>query len=374
LRKIVFNQCREAKELVGLSSQMTSLQELLLSDCHSLSQCPGLGDLVSLQRLHVESCSQLSQAPDLYKLTKLQRLNLSWTKFNKLLGLNDSMPLQELLVDCTAIDELPNFHLLRHLQLLFMSEIKPTVMPRFDSFIALEILDLDVLRGVRAIHGMRSLTRLKNLRIVHAPDLLELPELGDLMALQDLCLHDCCRLVGNLELPDLHNLIHLERLQISLTPVRWLSSLERLTQLRELTCIETLLTELPVLNGFDKLETIYLSDCRELTSLENMGSLPALINLFVSDCSSLTRLLDLRSSKSLESLSIWNSGVSLGLEDIRALAILPALVMYDWNDDQVILSELLKEMSLVEVASHLEAKKVEHFTTLQTDSGTDSET
>ena len=77
LRKILFKGWESAREVMGLSSQMCALQELLLINCGSLCHCPGLGDLVSLQELDVQGCRELCQLPDLHKLTNLRRLNLS---------------------------------------------------------------------------------------------------------------------------------------------------------------------------------------------------------------------------------------------------------------------------------------------------------
>jgi len=132
-----------------------------------------------------------------------------------------------------------------------------------------------------------------------AANLLQLPELGDLMALQYLFLSECCSLLGHFELPVLHNLIHLEDLEIIATPIRRLPSLKRLTQLKGLRCSKTLLSKLPVFNGLDKLEWINLAECCELTSLENLGTVPALIDLDVSICSSLMRLPDFKHLRSL---------------------------------------------------------------------------
>ena len=140
--------------------------------------------------------------------------------------------------------------------------------------------------------------------------MLQLPVLGELVALQYLSLINCSTSVGIAELPDLHNLTNLQVLELSHCPIRSLPALNRLTQLRDLRCSFTLLTELPDLGGSKNLERVDLSGCHHLTSLDNLPTMPALEYLSVATCYRLERLPDiLRSSKDLQYFSVCHGGV-----------------------------------------------------------------
>ena len=58
------------------SLDLTSLKELYLADCSSLTVLPDLSALTSLQELDLSDCSSLTALPDLSALTSLQTLNL----------------------------------------------------------------------------------------------------------------------------------------------------------------------------------------------------------------------------------------------------------------------------------------------------------
>lgn len=72
-----------------MSSQMSSLPELRLIQCSSLSQCHGLGDLVSLQGLEIINFHEFMQLPDLHKLTTLQQLIINHCGIEVAQGFND---------------------------------------------------------------------------------------------------------------------------------------------------------------------------------------------------------------------------------------------------------------------------------------------
>jgi Leucine-rich repeat (LRR) protein len=363
LRKVLFQHCDSARDVLGLSSQMSSLQKLFLINCKSLCRCPGLADLVSLQELFVEMCPRI-EFPGLHKLTNLGRLT-SVGGGHQLLGFSDSMPLQELAVG--SVRELPDLHLLnRHLRRLYIagSAIQDT-LPWLGRFTALEELILISVGTVQDMPGMNKLTRLRRLTVDGAPNLLQLPEIGDLVALIALTLTSCCS-VEIAELPDLHNLTNLESLKLSWTPIKSLRGLERLTQLRHLSCIATPLAELPDLSGLKNLEFIELPLCHQLTSLDNVGIMTAVQILDVATCYKLERLPDLRSYRSLEYLGLCYTEVRLRPEVITALATLPLLRMFAWDHFEVYFSKLLKEKSLAEILTQIEAKQLEFFATSQT--------
>jgi Leucine-rich repeat (LRR) protein len=364
LRKVLFDNCKSARDVVGLSSQMSSLQKLFLIGCESLCRCPGLGDLVSLQELFVHRCFRIEEFPGLRKLTNLRRLTVEGGG-HQLLGFSDSMPLQELAVG--SVRELPDLHLLnKHLRRLYIDGYAiQDMLPWLGRFTALEELILKSVGTVQDMPGMNKLTRLRRLTVDGAPNLLQLPEIGDLVALIALTLTSCCS-VEIAELPDLHNLTNLESLKLSWTPIKSLPGLERLAQLRRLSCVATLLAELPDLSGSKKLEFIQLPLCHQLTSLDNVGTMTAVQILDVATCYKLERLPDLRSYRSLEYLGLCYTEVRLRPEVIMALASLPLLQMFAWDHFGVYFSKLLKEKSLAEILTQIEAKQLEFFATSQT--------
>lgn len=235
---------------------MFAQQEQSLIACDSLNLCPGLLDLVSLQELTIKSCFELGQLLDVQKLTNLRRLSIVGSNFTQVLGFNNSMILQELVVD--GVEEMPDLHLLRHLQRLFVRN-RMLQLPQFSDLITLEELICYDLPEVQELSDMCNLTRLRRLIIDDVPKLLKLPQLGDLVALQYLKITNCCQ-SGNAELLDLQNFSNLEVLDLSKTPIRNLPSLKCLTRLRELRCGGTLLTELPDLSGSKNWERIDLGE------------------------------------------------------------------------------------------------------------------
>ncbi|KAG0606394.1 hypothetical protein M758_9G137800 [Ceratodon purpureus] len=363
LRLVLFENCYRAREVVGLGSQMSSLQELVLLLCKSLCRCSGLSDLVSLQVLRVENCEKLSELPDLHKLTNLRRLNIITSVCNRVQGFNESMLLEELYV--RGVQELPGLNLLsRRLQRLAIHRYPMLLC--LGSFIALEELILQNISQVRELPGMHKLTRLRRLTVEHAPKLLQLPAIGDLVTLHYLNLSYCCS-VEIPTFPDLHNLTNLENLILIYTSIRRLPGLERLTRLRSLRCNSTLLVELPDLSALKSLEYLDLSRCHRLTRLDTVGVMTALMFLDVATCYKLERLPDLSSCKSLEYLGLCHTRVRLLPEDILTLATLPVLrQMFAWNHLRVNFPKLLKEMSLAEVLVKLEAEQLRFFATSET--------
>ncbi|XP_031392029.1 putative disease resistance protein At4g19050 [Punica granatum] len=216
----------EIAQLPSLSD-LVELRELLLKGCKKLTQLRGLSPLEKLEVLDLSGCCDLIIGPEesFSRMSRLKKLDLSGTKI-------ESLPL-----DCFPSN-------LRHLSLRDCNILKQ--LPSLESLSKLERLNLcgaESLPKFKAdfLHHMVKL-QILNLSKTH---LDELPSLSHLTDLTELSLSGCCCVPTGLEV---------------------------LTELKVLDLSGTEVQSLP-LENYSKLHKLVLSNCSELDTSMNFGSL-----------------------------------------------------------------------------------------------------
>ena len=109
---------------------------------------------------------------------------------------------------------------------------------------------------------------------------------------------------------------------INILEVHGLGSLQ---QFRELKFYGLNIIEVPNLSGLKQLHHLKLNSCKKLSSLQEMGHLPALQHFDLHGCRLLLQLPNLKKFTTLRNLEIGSSGIELREEDIQMLMILPML-------------------------------------------------
>ena len=147
-----------------------NLEKLVLARCSNLRQLhPSIGNLKKLILLDLKQCKELSCLPNKFEMESLEILNLSYcSKVKKVPEfVGDMKRLQKLLLECTAITELPLF---------------------VECLIGLNIL---ILRGCKNLKCLpNTICSLKNLRILNllgCSKIVNLPkDLGKMKSLSSL--------------------------------------------------------------------------------------------------------------------------------------------------------------------------------------------
>ena len=88
-----------------------NLEKLVLASCSNLRELhPSIGNLKNLILLDLEQCKELSYLLDKFEMESVETLNLSYcSKVKKVPEfLGDMKRLRKLLLECTAITELPS--------------------------------------------------------------------------------------------------------------------------------------------------------------------------------------------------------------------------------------------------------------------------
>ncbi|PKI54132.1 hypothetical protein CRG98_025464 [Punica granatum] len=227
--QFAYDMLPEETEIAQLPSlsDLVELRELLLKGCKKLTQLRGLSPLEKLEVLDLSGCCDLIIGPEesFSRMSRLKKLDLSGTKI-------ESLPL-----DCFPSN-------LRHLSLRDCNILKQ--LPSLESLSKLERLNLcgaESLPKFKAdfLHHMVKL-QILNLSKTH---LDELPSLSHLTDLTELSLSGCCCVPTGLEV---------------------------LTELKVLDLSGTEVQSLP-LENYSKLHKLVLSNCSELDTSMNFGSL-----------------------------------------------------------------------------------------------------
>ncbi|KAL3727290.1 hypothetical protein ACJRO7_032084 [Eucalyptus globulus] len=216
------------------------LKVLNLTSCHSLKRTPYLSAFKRLEILILRNCSELEQIDNcIGDMENLVSLDLSGCSgFKKLpLQMAKLEQLKELLLDETAIQEIPSFiSSLKKLEMLSARDCKSLIgFP--DSVSSLVNLSTIVLSGCVELatlpHSIQFLENLRCLSLRSCQQLREIPSwIGNLKLLTQLDLSGCSRIQ---QLP---------------------SQIGELKQLKELLLDETAIQEIPsFISSLEKLET-----------------------------------------------------------------------------------------------------------------------
>ncbi|KAL6651401.1 hypothetical protein ACP70R_010326 [Stipagrostis hirtigluma subsp. patula] len=288
-------QALEVLSSPGLKSlrlhSFTTLEELNIGGCVSLTALQGLESLRALRRLGVQHCDELTTL-QLDSCTALEELDIG---------------------GCGSLGALEGLKSLRALRRLRVKDCELTTL-RLNSCTALEELHIGGCGSLGALEGLESLRVLRRLRVEDCE--LTTLRLHSCTALEELHIGDC-----GLTTLRLHSCTALEELHIGdCGSLGALEGLESLRVLRRLQVEDCELTTLR-LHSCTALEELHIGYCGSLGALEGLESLRVLRNLEVSCCNKLTTLR-LNSCTALEELDIGRCrslGALEGLESLRVL-------------------------------------------------------
>ena len=273
-------------------SRATNLERLVLESCTSLHTVdPSLGGLKNLSFLSLKNCKSLRDFPSSIELESLQILILSGcSKLEKFPEIKGHMKhLSELLLDGTAIEELPSSigKYATGLVVLDLTDCKRLKgLP--DGICNLESLQTLLFSGCSMIESLpHDFGKLKGLRKLHADrtSLREFPdsfyELGS--NLQELSFAGSKR--SNASTLDFlfpwRVLCFLKDLILSdcsIVDGMQLDSLSRLSSLKKLNLSENNFEQLPSLSQFPQLTVLKLLNCKRLKELPDLPSSIEVIN------------------------------------------------------------------------------------------------
>ena len=186
----------------------------------------------------------------------------------------------------------------------------------------LRILHLARCKSLSDLSGLEGLTALQSLDLGHCDSLCDLRGLEGLTALQSLNLEWCEQLSG---LSGLEGLTALQSLNLGHCKyVSDLSELEGLTALQSLDLghLSKYVSDLSVLEGLTALQSLDLSNWDSLSDLSGLAGLTALQSLYLNFCDSLSDLSGLAGLTALQSLDLGYCG---SLSDLSVLAGLTSL-------------------------------------------------
>ncbi|HEV7402003.1 MAG TPA: TIR domain-containing protein [Chthoniobacteraceae bacterium] len=257
--KITEESLRLLTHLLGRLNRSVSLD---LSECYTLKNVDGLGELKALETLDLRHCNSLENVDGLRELKSLRFIELSGCgDLQSVEGLRKLKSLKFLdLSDCRTLQ---NVDVLRELK-------------------DLEALDLSNCNALQDLDPLRALTALQVLKFSGCEALRNLEVLGDLRALQSLDLERCAAL---LDLEGLRKLTALRSLKLGEC-----KALQDADALRELTALESL----------------DLRECKGLQNVDGLRTLKALRSLDLYWCSSLQNIEGLRKLPSLNLLNLEN--------------------------------------------------------------------
>ncbi|KAK2632506.1 hypothetical protein EUGRSUZ_L01460 [Eucalyptus grandis] len=352
--------------------KLPQLKVLNLTGCADLLISPDLSSFPDLEILILERCSQLVKLdPSIRHLKCLTSLNLRFCdELNMLpIELGHVKALKELLSDGTSVQEIPvslkgaiptAIKSLDHLRILRLGHSSISDIPlEIGSLSCLQTLDLLRCNEIQALPGLpSSLTCL----CVSSEKMKALPNLNDLVKLEEMCLGDkdpkelicpSTRLepksrsrylsVLPIVLPKLKMLelshsgigelklglgslscTHLKKLVLSgvnleilhelpsslsvlsircCLSLRQLPAVHHLRKLSELNLIQSAVEEIKGLQGLTALEILNITHC-EIRNLNGLGQLGDLRRLILSDCDSLGGLPDISNLKMLNVLVV----------------------------------------------------------------------
>ncbi|XP_004310270.1 PREDICTED: uncharacterized protein LOC101301643 [Fragaria vesca subsp. vesca] len=277
-------------------TEVPDLEVLALQRCTSLVEVhPSLGFLKKLRCLYMESCTSIESLPPFTTLESLQILRLSGCsglmKFPEIEG--NMKSLLELHVAETSIEELP---------------------PSIEHFTGLTMLNLTHCKNLlRLPNNIGCLTSLKILGLTGCPKIDEIPEnMNGMKSLETLCIggtsirelsivagiknlrylscQGCICLVSESckDLALSSKLIELDLSYCNLMDGEFLNDFSSLISLTSLHLSGNCFVWLPEsISHLSKLETLHLSNCRQLQLLPKKFPL-SLRHVYAQECSSLT--------------------------------------------------------------------------------------
>ena len=368
LEELDLGGCGKLKGLPNLQ-KLRNLRRLDISCCQLINEVPGLGDLVALEKFFAGGLylgRNDFKVPDMRKLSHLQVLQLRGCPVEAAAGLDSLVSLQILEADFRWVQDRPSLKQLTRLVDLDICGWSAEELGELDDMAMLQNLEIGNCLGVEKLPDIRGLISLQRLGI-QGCDFKDVSSLSSLAALKRLAIAFCSNLerVPNLETlselfifgcdmlrgldstvgevegnvwrsdetsvesdpPDPQRFRNLRELRL-----QWCKSLADLTsigsfsQLERLECTCLLVSELPDLSNFPRLEWIKVLLCESLRRLTSREPIHALSYLVLRECSSLTTLPDLGMLPSLKELLL--EGCS-GLTTLRCSRPLRALEVLD---------------------------------------------
>ena len=209
----------------------------------------------------------------------------------------------------------------------------------------LEVLGLNAVNKNKGLYDIGSISRLRNLRILHLGrciSLSDLSPLAGLTALQSLDLSNCESLS---DLSVLAGLTGLQSLDISgcssLSDVSVLAGLTALQRLNLDNC--KFVSDLSGLAGLTALQSLNLNWCESLSDLSGLAGLTALQSLDLSDCEALSDLSPLSGLTALQSLDLKSS---LRIRQLEVARGCPQLRKIEYSQfHPIIPAELLADLA-----------------------------
>ncbi|KAL8158516.1 hypothetical protein V2J09_000053 [Rumex salicifolius] len=204
------------REITQLASN-TSLRVLDLSRTE-ITSIDFLPNLIHLHDLILRRCENLTKLPAVGNLTKLEVFDISGCKLLKDLpeGLSDLESLKELNLSLTSVSHLPSFAKLTSLLKLSLKGLKLASLENLASLLTLEELDLNSIQIIPQqelkFDFLQDLVRLQILDLSQTP-VAQLPDMSKLVNLKELLLANCQLLEV---VPNLQPLTNLETLDLSL--------------------------------------------------------------------------------------------------------------------------------------------------------------
>ncbi|CAN6446214.1 unnamed protein product [Victoria cruziana] len=259
-------------------TRMPHLEILIFDVCRNMRELhPSIGHLKSLIRLNLRYCNSLKELPEeIYELTSLQELDLSYCGIT-------ALPWQS--GDSKSSSEQ---HVLGKLQVLLLSECRSlTRCPDFMKMPSLERLSFNKCKGMNEIDpSIGHLKSLIRLDLNRCRSLKELPqEIGRLTSLKELILSSCYQIPS---LPEsIVSLVQLETLNIYYCKL--LKSLPQLPpsliRLDARWCFE--LESVGDISNVRGLQELALSGCERLLDVAGIEHLKFLEYLKLERCASL---------------------------------------------------------------------------------------
>ncbi|KAK3430278.1 hypothetical protein EUGRSUZ_E01810 [Eucalyptus grandis] len=374
----------QALEILEKMQLAKNLKVLNLTGCMKLRKTPNLSFHVNLEPLILESCENLVQIhTSISQLKKLVFLNLK--DCNNLRELPNEMraleSLRELLLDSTAIEEIPEWRRMKRLEILSLD--KCTLLNKF-SFVGcvaaattLSLVDSHLTQLPKSIENFNSLIHLNLSKLEAWGTFKEIPDnIGDLRLLKNLILGSprismvprlpeslvnlCCKTTSMETLPNFSNLINLRNLRLTLllnhkgpskleaTPSAWWIGTLQMLEFLKLSSpyIATLSSDLVLLSQLKKLKLqcchlqclprlptnlSYLSikSCRRMKTANDLSNLKALSDLVINGCDELTEIRGLEGLENLRTLELVALPSLVKLPDLTNLKKLKKILLND---------------------------------------------
>ncbi|CAI0437205.1 unnamed protein product [Linum tenue] len=349
------------------------LKAIDVSFCDQVTKVPNLFGCPSLQRINFLGCGNMSGELHIGDLKGLRVLNIARTKITKLIGgFGRLQNLQEINVGYSRLREIPtSIGKLSSLKILVLDRLDievpklPTSLkglslssPRVPNL--LELKDLEWLHWSRALlipGDMWKLSKLKDLELWQASNLIDLDGLQHLKLLKELRVYRCDVLR---KLPSLSNLTKLQTLKIFRCPL--LSEIHGLSELAELSTLRIIeCRKLTGVMGIDKLESLQvmkIRDCSSIEELPDVSALEHLRELKITGCNQLTEVMGevvgIERLKSLQLLEITDCTSIEKLPDLSALEHLRELKITGCNQLTEVIGlgklESLRELMITDCA------------------------